>query len=63
MTADPRKLVRAVLEIAALVGYYIPRWLVSGLQIWLYEDRKGNWTLGRHIRIRMKRHMIDVGHK
>lgn len=44
-------------EITVLVVYHIPRWLVSGAQIWLYEERKGNWTFGRHLRVQMKRHI------
>ena len=63
MTADPRQLLYLGFEIAALVAYHIPRWLVSGTQILLYEDRKGNWTLGRHLRVQMKRHMPGVWNK
>lgn len=55
--ANPLKLFHLTFEITALVVYHIPRWLVSGTQIWLYEDRKGNWTFGRHLRVRMKNHV------
>lgn len=54
---NPLKFVHLVFELTALVVYHIPRWLVSGTQIWLYEDRKGNWTFGRHLRVQMKRHV------
>ena len=60
MAADPRKLLRLGFEITALVVYHTPRWLVSGMRISLYEDRKGNWTLGRHMHVQMKRHMPGV---
>jgi len=60
MVADPRRLFYLVFEIAALLTYHIPQWLVSAAQIWLYEDRKGNWTISRHIRVQMKRHMPVV---
>ena len=63
MTANLRKLVYLSLEAVALVAYHIPRWLVSGIQIWLYEDRKGNWTLGRHMRAQMWGHMMVVAVK
>lgn len=55
--ANLLKLLRLTFEIAVLVAYRIPRWLVSGTQIWLYEDRKGNWTLVRHLRVQMKRYI------
>lgn len=60
MTADPRKLFYLCFEITALVVYHIPLWLVSATNIWLYEDRKGNWTFGRHMQVQMKRHMPTV---
>ena len=63
MTANPRKLLHLGLEAVALVVYHIPRWLVCGTQIWLYEDRKGNWTLGRHMRAQMMGHMMGVAQK
>ncbi|KAF9648439.1 alpha/beta-hydrolase [Thelephora ganbajun] len=58
--ADPRKLFHLGFEVMALVAYHIPRWLVSATKIWLYEDKKGNWTLVRHMRVQMKRHMPSV---
>jgi len=63
MTGGPRKLLYLGFEITALVVYHIPQWLVSGMRILLYEDRKGNWTLGRHFRAQMMRHTIIVGGK
>ena len=63
MSANLRKLLRLGFEIAALVAFHIPRWLVSGTRILLYEDRKGNWTLGRHLRVQMKQHMPGVWNK
>lgn len=63
MTMGPRELLLLGFEITALAVYHIPRWLVSGTHILLYEDRKGNWTLGRHLRVQMKRHMPGVWHK
>jgi hypothetical protein len=60
ITANPLKLLRLAFEVVALVAYHLPRWLVSGMRIWLYEDRKGNWTFGRHLRVQMKRHMPSL---
>ena len=60
MTADLRKLFYLCFEIIILVGYHIPLWLASATQIWLYEDRKGNWTFARHIRVQVKRHIGGV---
>jgi len=60
MTVDLHKLLYLCFEITALLAYHIPRWLASATQIWLHEDRKGNWTIARHIRTQMKRHMPDV---
>ncbi|KAF9779601.1 Alpha/Beta hydrolase protein [Thelephora terrestris] len=48
MTIYALKLLRLVFNITAMIAY-IPRWFVSGMRILLYEDRKGNWTLGRHM--------------
>ena len=63
MMASLRKLLRLSFEITNLVLSHIPRWLISGIWIVLYEDRKGNWTLGRHLRVQMKRHMPGVWNK
>ena len=57
ITANPLKLLRLAFEIVILVTYDVPRWLVSGTEIWLYEDRKGNWTLFRHLHVQMKRYI------
>ena len=56
ITAHPLKLFRLAFEITTLVVYHIPLWLLSGIQILLYEDRKGEWTFGRHLRVQVKRH-------
>ena len=61
--ADARKLLYFGFEIVALVAYHIPLWLVSAMQIWLYEDRKGNWTFARHMRVQMRRHILNVFQK
>jgi len=61
--ANPLMLLRLCFEAAALVVYHIPQWLVSGMRILLYEDRKGNWTLVRHFRVKMMRHAMVVGGK
>jgi hypothetical protein len=37
--------------------YHIPRWLVSGIRIGLYEDKKGKWTFGRHLRVQAMRNI------
>src|ERR1700742_3163946 len=63
MTASLCKLLRLGFTIANLAVSHIPRWLASGVWIMLYEDRKGNWTLGRHLRVQMKRHMPGVWNK
>jgi len=60
MTAVLRKLFYLCLEIVALVAYHIPRLLATAMQIWLYEDRKGNWTFARHIRAQMRRRMGGI---
>ena len=61
--ANPLSLLRLGFATTALVVYHIPRWLVSGIRILLYEDRKGNWTLVRHFRAQMMGHMLAVGGK
>ena len=60
MMVNPLKLFRLTFEMIAMAMYHAPRWFVSGIRIWLCEDRKGNWTLGRHLRIQMKRHIPGI---
>jgi len=59
----PRKLLRFCFEITVLVVYHVPQWLLSGMRIWLHENRKGNWTLQRHFRVQLLRYMVGIGSK
>ena len=63
MTMGPRKLPYLCFAITVLVVYHAPRWLFSAIQVWLYEERKGNWTFFRHIRVLMIRDVRNVFHK
>jgi hypothetical protein len=60
VTRQILKLFHLVFEVTALVVYYLPQWFVSGSQIWLWEERKGNWTLRRHLCVQMMRHNVFV---
>ena len=58
VTASTFRLFRLAFEITALVAYYVPRWFISGMQVWIFEDRKGNWTFSRHLRVQVMRYLF-----
>ena len=63
LTTHPLKLFRVTLEIVTLLAYHIPLWFVSGMQILMYEDKRGNWTFIRHLRVQVMRHSVVVSRR
>lgn len=63
VTASPFRLPLLAFEITALVVYHVPRWFVTGMQIWIFEDRKGNWTFSRHLRVQVMRHLFGFSRR